>query len=75
MVHLQAISHTQSIYIFLTYHYIVFHMLNSSGSMTHTMKLKVEENIQVVAMSILLIQQDYLNKTDTFLKYTFITPS
>jgi len=50
-------------------------MLNSSGSMTHTMKLKVEENIQVVAMSILLIQQDYLNKTDTFLKYTFITPS
>jgi len=52
MVDLQAISHTQSTYIFLTYHCIAFHMLSSSGSMILTIKLKVEENIQVVAMSI-----------------------
>ena len=75
MVDLQAKSHTQSTYTFLTYHCIVFHMLSSSGSMIVTIKLKAEENIQVVAMLILQIQQDYLNKTDIFLKYTFITPS
>jgi len=53
MVDLQAISHTQSTYTFLTYHYIVFHMLSSSGSVIVTIKLKVEENIRVVAMLIL----------------------
>jgi hypothetical protein len=52
MIDLQAISHTQSTYTFLTYHCIAFHMLSSNGSMTVTIKVKVEENIQVVAMLI-----------------------
>ena len=56
MVDLHTISHTQSTYIFLTYHCIVFHMLSSSGSVIVTTKLKGEENIQVVAMLILYIQ-------------------